>query len=39
MDANILGNVGIGLSQGLEKGLQSAYQINRQGMMDRIQIS
>lgn len=38
MDANILGNVGIGLSQGLEKGLQSAYQINRQGMMDRIQI-
>lgn len=38
MDANILGSVGIGLSQGLEKGLQSAYQINRQGMMDRIQI-
>jgi len=38
MDANILGNVGIGLSQGLEKGLQNAYQINRQGMMDRLSI-
>ena len=38
MDANILGNVGIGLSQGLEKGLQNAYQINRQGMTDRLAI-
>lgn len=38
MDANILGNVGVGLSQGLERGINSAYQINRQGMMDRIQI-
>ena len=38
MEANILGNVGIGLSQGLERGLQNAYQINRQGMIDRLAI-
>lgn len=38
MDANILGNVGVGLAQGLERGVQNAYQINRQGMMDRLSI-
>ena len=38
MDANILGNVGVGLAQGLERGLQNAYQINRQGMTDRLAI-
>ncbi len=35
MNANILGNAGIGISQGLEKGLQNAYRINRQGFSDR----
>lgn len=38
MDANIIGNVGAGLAQGLERGLQNAYQINRQGMTDRLAI-
>lgn len=38
MDANIIGNAGVGLAQGLERGLQNAYQINRQGMTDRLQI-
>lgn len=38
MDANIIGNAGVGLAQGLERGLQNAYQINRQGMTDRLAI-
>lgn len=38
MDANIIGNAGVGLAQGLERGLQNAYQINRQGMIDRLAI-
>ena len=38
MDANIIGNAGVGLAQGLEKGISNAYQINRQGMTDRLAI-
>ena len=38
MNANIIGNAGVGLAQGLERGLQNAYQINRQGMIDRLAI-
>lgn len=38
MDANIIGSIGLGVSQGLEKGMQNAYQINRQGMQDRLAI-
>ena len=38
MDANIIGSIGLGISQGLEKGMQNAYQINRQGMQDRLAI-
>lgn len=38
MDANIIGSIGLGLSQGLERGIQNAYQINRQGMIDRLAI-
>jgi hypothetical protein len=38
MDANIIGGIGLGVSQGLEKGLQNAYQINRQGTLDRLAI-
>lgn len=35
MDANIIGSIGVGVSQGLERGIQNTYQINRQGMQDR----
>ena len=38
MDANIIGSIGLGVSQGLEKGIQNAYQITRQGMQDRMAI-
>ena len=38
MDANIIGSIGLGISQGLEKGMQNTYQINRQGMQDRLAI-
>lgn len=38
MDANILGSIGQGISQGLERGTQSAYNIQQQGMNQRLQI-
>ena len=38
MDANIIGSIGLGVSQGLERGIQNTYQINRQGMQDRMAI-
>lgn len=38
MDANIIGSIGLGVSQGLERGIQNTYQINRQGMQDRMTI-
>lgn len=38
MDANILGNVGLGITQGLERGMQNAYNIQNQGINQRLQI-
>lgn len=38
MDANILGSIGQGVAQGLERGTQNAYNIQNQGMNQRLQI-
>lgn len=38
MDANIFGNIGLGIAQGLERGTQNAYNIQNQGMSQRLQI-
>jgi len=38
MDANIIGSIGQGVAQGLERGTQSAYNIQQQGFNQRLQI-
>jgi len=38
MDANIFGSIGQGISQGLERGMQNAYNVQQQGFNQRLQI-
>ncbi len=38
MDANIFGSIGLGIAQGLERGTQNAYNIQQQGINQRLQI-
>lgn len=38
MDANIVGSIGQGIVQGLERGTQNAYNIQNQGINQRLQI-
>lgn len=38
MDANIFGSIGQGIAQGMERGIQNAYNIQQQGFNQRLQI-
>jgi len=38
MDANTIGSIGQGIAQGLERGIQNTYNIQNQGVSQRLQI-